>query len=132
MSGSGLQTFSALWRAYGEGRLERSLDLVAADCEITLAESGPTLRGRDGVRAWLAATRHDWRTVTIMYEHVREERPGRVVAVGRLRASSADGTANVDRPLACVAEFGGGRLVRARVFADADVALRYARSGAAR
>jgi ketosteroid isomerase-like protein len=84
------------------------------------------------VRAWLAATRRDWKTVTITYDHIRETGPGCVVAVGRVTASSADGTANVDRPLACVAEFRDGRLVRARVFADADEALRYAHSAAPR
>jgi ketosteroid isomerase-like protein len=124
MPRSSLEAFSALWRAYGEGRLDRSFDLIADDCEITFADGSTALRGHDGVREWLAAARRRWKTLTISYDEVREERPGCVLGVGRLTASSVDGT-EVDCPIAFVAEFDEGRLVRGRMFRDRDAALGY-------
>jgi ketosteroid isomerase-like protein len=127
MPGSSLEAFHRLWRAYGEGRLDRSLDLIDPDCELTLPDGRSAFRGHDGVREWLAAARRDWKTLTITFEDVHEARPDCVVGVARLAGSSADGTAQFERALACVAEFRDGRLVRGRVFDDRDDAIRYAR-----
>jgi ketosteroid isomerase-like protein len=124
MPRSSLEAFSALWRAYGEGRLDRSLDLIADDCEITFADGSTALRGHDGVREWLATARRHWKTLTISYHEVHEERPGCVLGVGRLTASSVDGT-EVDCPIAFVAEFDEGRLARGRMFRDRDAAVGY-------
>ena len=118
-----MATFSALWRAYGEGRLDRSLHLVDPECEFTLPD-GRTYSGHDGIRDFLATTRRDWRTVAITYDDVREDGPGCIIAVGRVAASSADGRIAFERPQACVAEFRAGRFVRGRVFGDpADAAV---------
>jgi len=125
MPRSSLEAFSTLWRAYGEGRLGRSLDLVAEDCEVTLADGTIALQGHDGIRDWLATERRDWKTITITYDEVHEERPGCVLGVGNLTASSADGVAEIDSRIAFVAEFQGGRLVRGRMFRDRDAAMRY-------
>ena len=125
MPRSSLEAFNALWRAYGEGRLDRSLDLVADECEVLSADGTTAVRGRDGVRDWLAAARREWKTITISYDAVSEERPGCVVGVGNLTASSADGAAEVDCRIAFVAEFADGRLIRGRVFPDRDAAAAY-------
>ena len=98
-----MAAFSALWRAYGEGRLDRALHLVDPDCEFTLPD-GRAYRGHDGIRDYLATTRRDWRTVAITYDDVREDGPGWIVAVGRVAATSADGRTSFERPQACVAE----------------------------
>jgi ketosteroid isomerase-like protein len=124
MPPSSLEAFSTLWRAYGEGRLERAFDLVADDCEVTFAD-GSTLFGHDGIREWLAAERRDWKSVTITYDEVSEERPDCVLGVGTLAATSADGSVNIDCRIAFVAEFDRGRLVRGRMFRDRDEAARY-------
>ena len=130
MTPSSLEAFSALWRAYGEGRLDRSLDLVAEDCEVTFADGTLALHGHDGVRDWLAAERREWKTITITYDEVHEERPGCVLGVGDLTASSADGAAEIDCGIAFVAEFDRGRLVRGRMFRDRDAAVGYAHGDA--
>jgi ketosteroid isomerase-like protein len=127
MPRSSLAAFTALWRAYGEGRLERSLDLVDADCELVLLDAERTFRGHDGVREWLDGVRRDWKTLTVTYSEVHEASAWCIVGIGRVSGSSADGARMLDVPLACVGEFRDGRLVRARAFADADEALRYAR-----
>jgi ketosteroid isomerase-like protein len=129
MPRSSLEAFSALWRAYGEGRLERSLDLVADDCEITFLDGTSGLHGHDDVRDWLAAERRQWKTITITYDEVHEERPGCVLGVGRLSALPAEGGAKIDCEVAFVAEFADGRLARGRMFPDRDAAAAYVHSG---
>jgi len=121
MARSSLEAFSTLWRAYGEGRLDESLDLVDPDCEITF-DGASAVRGHDGVRESLAAAHRDWKTLRIVYDDVFEDHPGCVVGSGRLAASRTDG-AHVDRPIAFVAEFHEARLVRARVFGARDDAI---------
>ncbi len=127
MPRSSLEAFSALWRAYGEGRLDRSLDLVAEDCQVTFADGTTALHGHNGVRDWLATERREWKTITITYDEIHEERPGCVLGVGNLTASSADGAAEIDCRVAFVAEFERGRLLRGRMFGDRDAAVRYVR-----
>lgn len=126
MPRSSLEAFSVLWRAYGEGRLERSLDLVADDCEITFSDGATAVRGREGLREWLADERREWKTITITYDEIREERPGWVLGVGRLTARAAG--REVDRAVAFVAEFAGGCLVRGRMFRNRDAAAEYVRT----
>ena len=126
MPRSSLEVFSALWRAYGEGRLDRSLDLVAEDCEVTFLDGTTALRGHEGVRKWLATEGRQWKSITVSYDEVHEERPGCVLGVGRLTASSLAGD-EVDCRVAFVAEFVDGRLVRGRMFGDRDAAARYVR-----
>ena len=127
MPRSSLAVFTALWRAYGEGRLERSLDLVDADCELVLLDAERTFRGHDGVREWLDTVRRDWKTLTVTYSEVHEATPWCIVGIGRVSGTSTDGARALELPLACVGEFRDGRLVHARAFADTDEALRYAR-----
>ena len=128
MPRSSLATFTALWRAYGEGRVERSLHLVDDDCEIVLPDGRTTYRGHDGLRRWLADVRQEWKTLTVTYDEVHEAAPDCVVGVGRVWGSAADGEHTIDLRLALVGEFRGGRLVRGRAFHTADDALRYARA----
>ena len=126
MARASMAAFSALWRAYGEGRLERALHLVDPDCEFTLPD-GRAYHGHDGIREYLDGTRRDWRTVTIIYDEIREASPGCVVGIGRVAATSADATSSFERPQACVAEFRDGRFVRGRVFGDPADAVEHAR-----
>jgi ketosteroid isomerase-like protein len=129
MSGStSLCAFSAIWRAYGEGRLERALDLVDPACEVIMLDGRRTYHGHDGLRQWLADVRRRWRTLTVTYERVQEPHADVVVGAGRVVAASADGSPGLDGPLACVAEFRHGRLVHGRAFVHLDDALRYAES----
>ncbi|MEA2320194.1 MAG: hypothetical protein QOD81_44 [Solirubrobacteraceae bacterium] len=126
MPGSSAASFSTLWRAYAEGRLERSLELIDPECNVVMMD-GHTYRGHDGLREWLAEVRRRWKTLTVTYERVEEPHPGWVVGVGRVVGASTDGEYRLDRPLVCVGEFRDGRLVHGRTFEDAGDALRYAR-----
>jgi ketosteroid isomerase-like protein len=127
MARSSIEAFSALWRAYGEGRLGESLDLIDAECELVLLDATRPVRGHDGLRAALAAAQREWKTLRIAYDDVFEDHPGCVVASGRLAASRPDG-AQVDRPIAVVAEFREGRLVRGRFYGARDDAIAAARA----
>src|SRR4051812_20835516 len=118
--------FAALWRAYSEGRLAHSLGLLDPECEVVLLD-GRHVRGHDGVRAWLGDLRRDWSTLTVVCDEVRDAGPDRVVAVGRVTGTSADGARSIDLPLAVVVEFRRGLLLRAHAFAGREHALRHAR-----
>ena len=126
MARSSLEAFSALWRAYGEGRLDQSLDLIDPECEVTFVDGSEAVRGHDGVRERLTAAQREWKTLRVAYEDVFEDHPGCVVGIGHLAASGPAG-AHVDRPMAFVAEFHEGRLVRGRFFATRDDAVDAAR-----
>jgi ketosteroid isomerase-like protein len=126
MSRSPSAAFAALWRAYSEGRLAHSLGLLDPGCEVVLPD-GRRVRGHDGVRAWLGELHRDWSTLTVVCDEVHEAGPDCVVAVGRVTGTSADGARTVDLPLAGVAEFRRGVLVRAQAFAGREQALRHAR-----
>src|SRR5215210_6738592 len=105
MPRSSLAAFTALWRAYGEGRLERSLDLLDGECELVLLDGESTFRGHDGVRQWLSEIRRDWKTLTVTYTEVHEADATCIVGIGRISGMSADGSRTLDVPLACVGEF---------------------------
>jgi ketosteroid isomerase-like protein len=126
MSRSSMAALSELWRAYSEGRVERALELVDAECEITTLDGELTYSGHDGVRRWLDDVRHQWKTLMVSYDEVMEHHDGCVIATGRIAASSIDGGRTVEGQLVCVAEFRDGRLHRARAFLDRDEAMRYA------
>jgi ketosteroid isomerase-like protein len=120
-----MNAFMALWRAYGEGRLERSLELVDPACELVTLGAAHTYGGHDGVRQWLADT-NSLRSLTVTFEQVHEPHDGCVVAAGRLSRGSAHGPPAAELHFACVAEFRDGRLVHGRAFADHAGALRFA------
>ena len=126
MSRSSITSFSALWRAYSEGRIERSLDLVDPACELVMLGGDRTYVGRDGVREWLADVRRDWQTLMVSYDTVDEPYDGCVIGSGRITASSTDGGRTLEGTLVCVAQFSGGRLLRGRAFLDREAAERYA------
>ena len=128
MPQSSLEVFTELWRAYGEGRLERSLDLLDPECELVLLDGATTFRGHDGIRAWLDSVRQEWKTLTVTYTEVHEADPTCIVGIGRVSGTSTDEARTLDLPLACVGEFREGRLLRGRAFRSTDDALRYVRA----
>jgi hypothetical protein len=130
MARSSVVTFSALWRAYGEGRLERSLDLIDPECSLVTVE-GRTYHGHDGVTEWLTGVRREWKTLMVTYESVEEPYVGWAVGIGRVVGASIDGAETIDAPLVCVGGFRDGRLVHGRAFETVGDALRYARERAA-
>ncbi|MEA2286652.1 MAG: hypothetical protein QOJ21_2695 [Solirubrobacteraceae bacterium] len=131
MARSGMSVFLALWRAYGEGRLERSLELVDPSCELVALDGDSPYRGHDGVRACLADARR-WRTLTVTFEVVHEPHDGCVVAAGRVAGGSSDRSPTLDRPFVCVMEFRDGRLAHGRAFAGRAEALEFAAQRATR
>ena len=121
-----MATFAELWRAYSEGRLERSLDLVDPACEFVMLDGTRTYTGHDGVRAWLADVRQAWKTLLISYDAFEQPYDGCVIASGRVTASSEDGGRTLESPLVCVATFRDGRLVAGRGFRAREDADRWA------
>jgi ketosteroid isomerase-like protein len=118
--------FDDLWRAYAEGRIDDALGLIDPECELRLAGGDVSYRGHDGVRALVADSRREWKTLTVSYHEVRAVGEHCVVGLGHAVASGPDGATALDRALAWVGEFRAGRLVRGTAFPNAAAALRYA------
>jgi ketosteroid isomerase-like protein len=120
---SNRDVFQRVWDLYAAGRGAEILDHLDPEVEWRPALVEPDrYRGHDGVRAWADAARRAWKSVTVVLEDVREV-DGCVVACGRIAAFDHRGDQVVDSVLACVAEFRGGRVVRACSFCSHDDAL---------
>jgi ketosteroid isomerase-like protein len=120
---SNSEVFERVWQLYAAGRGLEILEHLDPDVEWRPALVEPaSYRGHDGVRAWAAASRRAWKSVTVVLERMREVE-GCVVASGRVSAFDYSGDQVVDTEVACVAEFRRGRVVRAASFLSEDDAL---------
>jgi ketosteroid isomerase-like protein len=118
--------FVQLWDAYGRGRLDDALDLIDEACEVRAAGSDRVYLGHDGVRAVLAESRRRWKSVTLTSDEIVEVDDATIVAIARLTAFDHTGQRVHDGPLAWMAEFDDGRLLRATYFATRADALQAA------
>ena len=120
---SNSDVFQRVWELYAAGRGAEILEHLDPEVEWrpALVEPAP-YHGHEGVRTWAAAAGRAWKSVTVVLEELREV-DGCVVALGRIAASDHRGDRVVDTVLACVAEFRGGRIVRAGSFVSDDDAL---------
>ena len=120
---SNSEVFQRVWELYAAGRGPEILEHLdpAVEWRPALVEPAPYY-GHDGVRAWAAAARRAWKSVTVVLEALREI-DGCVVASGRVAAYDDHGDQVVDTLLTCVAEFRGGRIARACSFVSDDDAL---------
>jgi ketosteroid isomerase-like protein len=120
---SNTEIFQRVWELYAAGRGPELLDHLDPQVEWHSALVDPALyHGHDGVRAWAAASRRAWKSVTVVLASLREV-DGCIIASGRLSALDHDGDQVVDSDIACVAEFRDGRIVRAASFLSDDDAL---------
>jgi ketosteroid isomerase-like protein len=118
--------FVRLWDAYGRGRLDDALDLIDEACEVRAAGSDRVYRGHDGIRAVLAESRRRWKSITLTSDEIVEVDDVTIVASARLTAFDHSGARVHDGPLAWMAEFESGRLLRATYFPTRADALRAA------
>jgi ketosteroid isomerase-like protein len=115
--------FVQLWDAYGRGRLDDVLELIDEACQVRAAGSDRVYVGHDGVRAVLAETRRRWKSITLTSEEIVEVDATTIVATARLTAFDHSGARAHDGPLAWMAEFTDGRLLRATYFPSRAEAL---------
>jgi hypothetical protein len=117
------EVFRRVWELYATGRTTEILKHVDGDVEWRPTVLDPaTYRGHAGVRRWAASMRRAWKSITVVYEDLREI-DDCVVSNGRIAAFDHDGKLVIDSPLACVAEFRDRRVVRACAFVSVDDAM---------
>jgi ketosteroid isomerase-like protein len=120
---SNREVFQRVWELYAAGRGLEILELLDPQVEWRPALVDPaSYHGHDGVRAWAAAARRAWKSVTVVLASLREV-DGCIIASGRISALDHGGDQVVDSDIACVAEFRDGRVVRAASFLSDDDAL---------
>lgn len=121
---SNSDVFQRVWDLYATGRTREILEHVDPGVEWrpTVLDDA-TYRGHEGVRGWATAARRAWKSITVVYDDMREVAGDYVVSDGRIAAFDHDGQLVIDSPLACVAEFRDGMVVRACAFVTLDEAM---------
>jgi SnoaL-like protein len=121
---SNSDVFERVWHLYATGRTREILAHVdpAVEWRPTVLDAA-TYRGHAGVRRWATGARRAWKSITVVYDDMREVAGDCVVSDGRIAAFDHDGQLVIDSPLACVAEFRGGMVVRACAFVSLDEAM---------
>ena len=120
---SNSEVFQRIWELYAAGHGPEILQHLDPAVEWRPALVEPAAyRGHAGVRTWAGAARRAWKSITVVLEDLREV-DGCVVASGRVAAFDHRGDQVVDSVLTCVAEFRGGRVVRACSFRSDEDAL---------
>jgi ketosteroid isomerase-like protein len=79
--------------------------------------------GPEGMRRFLADTAEAFDLFKATYPDIRDLGDGRLLAIGTLRARGRTSGAESDVPLAVVAEFREGMLLRFKDYGDARLAL---------
>jgi hypothetical protein len=121
---SNTDVFQRVWDLYATGRTDEIFNHVDRSVEWRpTVLDGATYRGHDGVREWATAARRAWKSITVVYDDMREVGEDCVVSNGRIAAFDHNGQLVIDSPLACVAEFRAGMVVRASAFASLDEAM---------
>jgi hypothetical protein len=80
-------------------------------------------RGHDGVRAGMVDFRKRWKSVTLTSDDIVEVSPEAIVVIGHLTAFDHSGVRVYDAPLAWMAEFDDGRLLRVTSYSTPAEAL---------
>jgi hypothetical protein len=121
---SNTDVFQRVWDLYATGRTDEILEHVDPSVEWrpTVLDA-TTYRGHAGVRDWATTARGAWKSITVVYDDMREVAEDCVVSDGRIAAFDHDGQLVIDSPLACVAEFRNGLVVRACTFVSLDAAM---------
>jgi hypothetical protein len=117
------QVFQRVWELYATGRTGEILTHIDADVQWGPTVLDPaTYRGHAGVRRWAGSMRRAWKSITVVYDDLREI-DDCVVSNGRIAAFDHGGKLVIDSPLACVAVFRDRRVVRACAFVSPDEAM---------
>jgi hypothetical protein len=121
---SNSDVFQRVWDLYATGRTGQILDHVdpAVEWRPTVLDPA-TYHGHAGVRRWATGARRAWKSITVVYDDMREVADDCVISDGRIAAFDHDGQLVIDSSLACVAEFRDGRVLRACAFVSLDDAL---------
>jgi uncharacterized protein len=128
MSEQNVQAFKRGTDAANRRDIEALLAVVDRDVEwhpamaALLGGEGTTYRGHEGVRDWLRDQEEAFAESRIDYSEIRDLGE-RVVAIGRLRARGKASGAEIESPVAWVAQFKNGKAIHVRAYLDPKAAL---------
>jgi ketosteroid isomerase-like protein len=122
---SNAEVFHRVWLAFSIGRTDDVAEHLHPQVEWRSAMNDEVFRGPGAARRWIEALSHDWKSLTVVLDDVRELGDECVVALGSSTAFDYGGEQRFDRSFAWVTEYAAGRIVRSLIFADADEAEAY-------
>jgi hypothetical protein len=121
---SNTDVFQRMWQLYATGRTREILDYIDPEVEWRPAVLEPAVyHGHAGLRTWASDARRAWKSITVIYDDMREPADGCVVSEGRIAVFDRNGQLVIDGPLACVAQFQDGLVMRAGAFVSLDEAM---------
>jgi ketosteroid isomerase-like protein len=122
------EVFRHVWLAFSEGRADEIAEHLHPAVEWRAAMLDEVFRGPAAARRWIAALSHEWKSLTVVVDEVRELGDDCVVALGTAIGFDYGGDQRLERPFAWLTEYIGGRIMRSLVFADAGEADAYVAS----
>jgi ketosteroid isomerase-like protein len=125
--GPNAQWVQEAFERWNAGDRTAPLERIDPDVEIHSVIGGALqsepYRGHEGVRAWLAGVDENFETWELITDQWHE-RGETLVVLGRIHARGRGSGIELDQPIAWVADFRDGLLIRLRTFLDHEEALR--------
>ncbi|HEY4428375.1 MAG TPA: nuclear transport factor 2 family protein [Solirubrobacteraceae bacterium] len=127
MSQQNVRVVEAGLEAFNRGDVEGFADLTTDDFAWLTALAGAVERtrytGRSGISRYFSESRDTWEQLTVVCDELRDL-GGSVLALGRAVGRGSGSGAEVEMPLAFIAEFRGGLMAKASVYVDHADALK--------
>jgi ketosteroid isomerase-like protein len=128
MTRDDLAVVTRMFACWAAEDLEGMLECVSPELEWVTAADGKLYLGHDGVREFYSSMRADGQRLEVPLQRTTEVRPGRILAVGRLRMVRP-GQGLADSPGVWVFDVADGKVVRIHSYPSERAALDAAAAG---
>ena len=125
MSQREVESVRRSYAAWNRGDLDAALETIHADAEVVQDPGIPgavTVRGREGVRAWLESFADTWESFQILPEEILEI-GHRIVVIARIQARGKASGVTVEQRVGHVFTLRAGQATRWESFTDPARAL---------
>lgn len=128
MTRDDLAVVSRMFACWAAEDLEGMLDCVSPELEWVTAVDGKLYKGHAGVRKFYETMRSNGKRLEVPLQRTAEVRPGRILAVGRLRTVQP-GQGLADSPGIWVFSVADGQITRIQAYPSERAALEAVAAG---